>query len=424
LIVWNFNQSGLPVLVKTAWDGSQNGTLRNAQGEAIPHLFDKSQLLFVAANLPALGYEVYRFLEETTPPAAPTSTAVENQLENERYAVHFNGSGQLTRVYDKANQRELLAEGTVGNCLKLFFDVPKSNDAWDIDRDYQDAFQVLEGSLLHAPQADALKQWVTFRYVFGNSEIEQDVILWNDSNRLDFDTHVQWHERHRLLKAEFSFDINTPKAVYDIPFGIIERDTRPNNPYQKAQFEVPGLSMVDLSESNYGVALVSEQKSGFCVKDQVASISLLRAPTFPDPEADQGDHEFHYCLIGHRGSFREGQVLHESRALTNQPFAAQEENHPGDLPTRFSFLSVNKDNVVIEALKTAEDGHGFVIRVYETYGQQDTCTLLMNFPVKSVTECNLVEEPQAAPIDVTNRQIRFRIRPFEIKTFKLSLQEG
>ncbi|MEE4193587.1 MAG: glycoside hydrolase family 38 C-terminal domain-containing protein, partial [Anaerolineae bacterium] len=148
LIVWNFNQSGLPVLVKTAWSGSPSGTVRNAQGEAVPHRFAEGQLMFAAANLPALGYEVYRFIaDETAPPAAAPAIEADNRLENERYAVQFNPSGQLTRVYDKAFQRELLAEGAVGNCLKLFFDVPKSNDAWDIDMDYQDAFQVLAGTM-------------------------------------------------------------------------------------------------------------------------------------------------------------------------------------------------------------------------------------------------------------------------------------
>jgi alpha-mannosidase len=419
IIVWNFNQSCLPALVKLSWPRKQAGTLRNAQGEAIPYTFENDHLLFSALNLPSLGYEVFHFFEEQPAEALATKLSNDHSLENERYAVNFNSFGQISRLYDKKSQRDLLVEGTVGNCLKLYFDVPKSNDAWDIDSDYKDAYQILKGELLHGLQADALKQWVTFRYCFGSSQIEQDVILWNDSNRLDFETRVQWHERHRLLKAEFIFDINTSKAVYDIPFGAIERDTRPNNSYQQAKFEVPGLSMVDVSEGNYGVSLVSEHKNGFGVNDQLVSISLLRAPTFPDPEADQGDHEFHYSLIGHCGDFRDGHIIHESRNLINQVYAAQEENHPGKLPPRFSFLSVDKENVIVEALKAAEDGSGLILRVYETYGQQDTCTLSINFDVTSVTECNLVEESISAPIEVENHQISFRIRPFEIKTFRL-----
>ena len=360
IIVWNFNQSSLSALVQTLWTGSKTGILVNAQGETIPHLFEDETLVFSAANLPSLGYEVFRFIEDQPDATTHLAAPQENILENAKYRVMLNETGQIIQLVDKVNQRDLLVEGTVGNCLKLYFDYPKSNDAWDIDMDYQDAFQIMEGTPVHGVQADALKQWITFRYVFSSSEIEQDVLLWNDSNRLDFETRVQWHEKHRLLKAEFTLDINTAKAVYDIPFGMIERDTRPNNSYQQAQFEVPGLSLVDVSEGNYGVSLVSEHKSGFAVKDQVVSISLLRAPTFPDPEADQGEHEFHYCLIGHAGDFRDGQIIHESRSLTNPAFAVQGNNHPGSLPQRFSFLSVDRENVVIEALKAAEDGNGLI----------------------------------------------------------------
>ena len=419
IIVWNFNQVNIPNQVSVFWEGNQTGRLVNAQGQTIPYMFEGDRLVFTADRLPSLGYEVYRFVESKGTSENLLAQPDEFVLENARYQVRLNELGQITQIFDQVHQRDLLVAGTVGNCLKLYFDYPKSNDAWDIDFDYQDAYEIVEGIPVHPVQADPLKHSIKFRYEFGNSEIEQEIILWKHSNRLDFETSVEWHEKHRLLKAEFTLDINTPHAVYDIPFGIIERDTRPNHSFQKAQFEVPALSLVDLSEGNYGVSLVSAHKNGFSAKDQVVSISLLRAPTFPDPQADQGSHEFHYCLIGHEGDYRTGRMIHESRNLIHQPIAVQAANHPGNLPDRFSFLSVDKENVIIEALKPAEDGNGIILRCYETYGQQDLCTLHMGFGFASIIECNLVEEAFSEPLEMQGNQFQFRIHPFEIKTFRL-----
>jgi alpha-mannosidase len=419
IIVWNLNQVSLPAVVRVPWENPCCGVVLNSKEEAHPCIFQNGHLVFQAHDLPSMGYEVFRFIDNNANPAWTELDQPELCLENAKYRVNFNATGQITRLYDKSQQRELLAQGMPGNGLKLYFDYPKSNAAWDIDIDYKETSTELKGELVGHRQQDALKQWATFRYEFGRSTVEQDVILWKDTNRLDFETRVQWHEKHRLLRAEFALDINTAKAIYDIPFGAIERDTRPNNSYQKAQFEVPALSLVDVSEGNYGIALISEHKNGFSVEDKLVGISLLRAPAFPDTEADQGEHNFHYSLVGHTGDFREGCVIHHARNLVNPVLSARETSHPGNLPRKFSFLSVDRENVIIEALKGAEDGDGLILRLYETYGQQDVCTLLLNFELKSVIECNLVEESVSAALPVQGRQVTFRIRPYEIKTFRL-----
>jgi alpha-mannosidase len=420
IVLWNLHGFSRPALVEMDWSGPANGTLTDGAGKEVPCQVRDGKLMFVAKDLPQFGYCVYRFAGGKSPVSPAAEAASANRVENDRLVVEWNADGQLTRMFSKTLHRELLRPRGLGNKLVLYFDYPFSCDAWDLDADYRRHPQVLNAKSFTVHPREAICQRVTFEYATDRSTIRQTMVLYDGLDRVQFVTQADWHERHRLLKAHFDSDVQASFATYDIPFGAIQRDTRHNDTWQQAKFEVPGVSLADLSEPGAGVAIVSPHKSGFAVLESDMSVSLLRSSTFPDEQADQGRHEFSYSVLGHEGDFARGGVVQESRLLLNPVVAQAAEPHGGDLPACRSFLQIDRPNVVVETLKAAEDGNGLVLRVYEAQGQRETATVSFALPVREIQECNLMEEA-ATPASFANGQLTFDIRPFEIKSFRLTV---
>lgn len=417
IVIWNFNSVSKPAIVRIEWNDSCEGKVLDQKGDKVPYCIENGIMSFIVTELPAFGYQVYRFVNGDKQ-VLLSDSHTEKYIQNERYLVQWNEEGALNRIYDKLYDRELLTEKGLGNQLKLYFDYPNQCDAWDIDADYKDKSYVLCAQEIGSPMENDIKQWVTMHYRFGKSTITQSIILYKGIERIDFETKVQWNEKHKLLKSLFEVAVDAFKATYDIPFGVIERDVHFNNSNQKAMFEVPALSFADLSEGNYGVALMSAMKYGFSIQDNIMSISLLRAPTFPDAAADQGEHIFSYSLFGHKNGFREGEVVHQAKMLSNPIIAEVATPGNGNLPTTMSFISTDSRNVIIDTLKSSESGAGLILRVYESYGQRNKVKLNIQLPVNKVEECNLVEEV-IRDITIENGLLEFEIKPFEIKTFIL-----
>jgi alpha-mannosidase len=422
LVVWNLHGFSRPTMVETDWTGPKGGTLLDPAGAAVACAVADGKLRFVARDLPGFGYATYRFVPG---PAVKTAAVVAtgNRLESDRLLVEWNDKGQLTRVFHKPTGREALAGGGVGNRLVVYFDYPLNCDAWDLDKDYAGHGSELAARSIRVLPADAISRSVVFEYATDRSTIRQTMVLADGLDRVEFRTEVDWHEQHRLLKAHFAAAVQAPQATYDIPLGAIQRDTRPNTTWEQAKFEVPAISFADLSEPNFGLALTSPHKSGFAVHESDMSISLLRASTFPDAQADQGLHGFSYSLLAHSGDFAAGGTVQESRLLLDGPLACVAPVHAGPLPAKMSFMSPDRPSVILETLKAAEDGNGLILRVYESVGQHDRITIQLALPYREVTECNLLEEPLARTAGFTAKggRLEFPITPFEIKTFRLKV---
>ncbi|MCE5198916.1 glycosyl hydrolase-related protein, partial [bacterium] len=186
-----------------------------------------------------------------------------------------------------------------------------------------------------------------------------------------------------------------------------------------ARFEVSGHRWADLSESGYGVSVLNDCKYGWDIKDNVIRLSLLRSPTNPDPLADKGEHDFTYSLYPHAGSWQDGTV--QAAQELNAPMQAiATDAHTGELGSTHSFVSVDKPNVIIDAVKQAEDTEDIIVRVYEAYGARGPVKMTFDRPIKQATECNLLEEDDTKA-DFNGCEVQFTIKPFEIRTFKLKL---
>lgn len=369
---------------------------------------------FAVKNIPPLGYAVVN-------PAVPQSDvrATAKHLENEVLSVDFDDNYHIVSVYDKVNQREVVAEGNTANLLEIFEDYPREYDAWEITEYYQqkrwvaDAVTAVE--LVNAPLYAAVR--ITREY--NQSTITQEIRLTANSGRLDFITNVDWHEDHCLLKAAFPLAIRTNTATCDVQFGFVEKPTVLNNSHEKAKFEICAHKWVDMSEGDYGVALLNDCKYGYSAKDNLLKISLLKAPTFPNPEADRGKHRFTYSLYPHVGTVTASDVVKQGYCM-NRPLKVKKlaANANGTLPQSFSLVSADKKNIVIETVKKAEDNSGMIIRLYEAENKRGKVTLRFGLPIATAYVCDMLENTERE-IAVCDNAISLDFSNFEIITLKI-----
>jgi alpha-mannosidase len=231
---------------------------------------------------------------------------------------------------------------------------------------------------------------------------------------------VDWQQRQVLLKAAFPVNIRATRATYDVQFGSVERPTHWNTSWDYARFEVVAHKWADLSEGNYGVALLNDCKYGHDVKDNVMRLTLIKSAIEPDPTADLGHHEFTYSLLPHTGDWRTGGVVEQAHALNYPLLGAVVPAQPaGRLPAELSLAASTTHAVIVDTVKRAEDGDGWIIRVYEArQHRQPAARLALGRPIARAVETNLLEA-EVGPVDHDVQALSFSIRPFEIKTFKV-----
>ncbi len=350
-----------------------------------------------------------------TPSLDTGLTATPTLLENAYLRVGFNSAGDIIRIYDKSNRREVLTEGAIANQLQAFEDRPLDFDAWDIDIFYDDTMWTASpADSIEVVEGGPLRGTLEIRRKILHSQVVQRISLTYNSPRLDFDTTINWQERHILLKAAFPVDILSPLATYEIQWGNIQRPTHRNTSWDWARFEVCAQKWADLSEGGYGVSLLNDCKYGYDIRDNVMRLSLLRSPTLPDPLADQGEHRFTYSLLPHRGGWEE-QTIAAAYALNNPLIVAR---GTGGALNSYSLLAADQPHVVIETIKQAEDGRGIIVRLYESQRRRGEVILRTGFPLGGAWKTNLLEEKQA-DLKPEGNQVNLFIRPYEIVTLRL-----
>lgn len=380
-------------------------------------------------RVPACGYTVLEGGSAKTATAGSGVTPVTVEqvdggiiLQNAFIRLHLNAEGLITSLRDLEANREVIAPGAEGNLFQLHTDKPNKWDAWDIDLFYKETCTDLRAAeSVEIVEAQPLRATVRIVRRFGASTIRQDVILTADSHRLDFATEVDWHEDHKLLKVAFPVDIRSPRATYEIQFGHVERPTHYNTSWDLARFEVCAQKWADLSEGDYGVALLNDCKYGYDIHGNVLRLSLLRAPTSPDPTADRGTHRFTYSLLPHTGDIRSGRVVEEAYQLNIPVLAEPLPVRPGSLAPELSLFETDRPGVIIESIKLAEDSSGVVVRLYEAYGTRGPVTLRTALPLPSVSLTNMLEQEIGA-LTQKDGAVSLELHPFEIVTLKFHFE--
>ena len=399
--------------VLASWSAGSAITVFNPNSHERTELIDIGGTLF-PVSLPACGYAE---LDPAEPRAMPAAvSAGERHIENEHLRVEWDASGCLVSIHDKTANREVLAAGARGNLFQLHVDDPKLWDAWDIDIEYRDSVtDITDLESVDVVDKGPLRASVRFARRFGASRISQVMKLDAGSRVLKFETEVDWHEDHKLLKVAFPVEVRSSTATYEIQFGHVERPTHQNTSWDLAKFEVCAHKWADLSEPGYGVALLNDCKYGHDILGNVMRLTLLRAPTRPDPTADRGHHEFTYALMPHQGDFRQAGVIQAAYDLNVPPIVLA----GGASPKSHSFFALDTNQVVIEATKKAEDSDATVVRLYESWGGRCRAKLTIPAGYVHAYDCDLLERTRAE-IEIRDSTLDLDFTPFKIRTVLLS----
>jgi len=349
-------------------------------------------------------------------------------LENGLISARIDGSGHLVSLRDAVTGREAIAPGAKGNLLELHRDTPVHWDAWDIDEYYRRNVTVLDDVREFRVEDDGGGcAAVVISRGFGGSSVTQRVTLEAGSPSLSLETEVDWQESRKLLKLGFPLDLRADRSASETQFGHVFRPTTTNTSWEAAKFEICAHRWIHVSEPDYGVAVSNSASYGHevvrvvrpdCGTTTTVRISLLRAPTFPDPQTDRGRHAFTVTV-------RPGAGIAE---------AVEEGYRTNLVPRRVTggrgvepLVELSSGGVLVEAVKLAEDGSGdVVVRLYESLGRRATAQFKPGFAVISVTETDLLERPLAeAPGALSgtwqdgDAEATLNLRPFQIVTLRL-----
>ncbi len=321
----------------------------------------------------------------------------------------------FTSIYDKENDREVIQEGQRANLLRMYEDKPIYFDNWDIDIYYTEKYWDVDTvEHMEWTEIGAVRAVLEITRKASQSTIQQNIIFYADSRRIEFVTYVDWKEHQTLLKVHFPVAVHTDEAAFDVQFGNLTRKTHQNTSWDVARFESCGQKWMDLSEGHYGVSLLNDCKYGHSVKDSNMALTLIKSGTEPNPTTDQEEHEFTYAIYPHAEGWRAAGTVAEAYKL-NQPLFVQTKTAAKEA---FSYASVAHANVVVETIKNAEDGKGTVIRMYESENAYTKTKLTVNAAFEKAYICNLLEETESEAA-VSGKEIEVVLKPYEVVTVKV-----
>ena len=429
VLVANASLHPRPVTVLVPDDPESSMSILDAEGSALLVQQTADGLLVHDPNRLVPGLESVGLVLENPGVAAPVEQAgvrVEEAetrivIENDLLRVEIGADGSLDRVHDREMGREVL--DARGNRLVAYTDKPALWDAWDVQEGYEREGGEIPGAIdVEVIEYGPLRVSVLVERRWRDSRVVQTYRLLSGSRRLDIETDIEWHERQVMLRALFPLNVRSHEATFETMFGVVKRPTHGNTSWDATRFEVCGHRFADLSETGYGVALLNDGKYGHSARDNVLGISLLRSPLYPDPLADEGEHHFTYSLYSHPGGWAEAGVADEALEL-NSPLIAATGSLP-DADTTSGFVTFDGVKLALGSLKLAEDGRGVILRLYEPHGARGSCALRFVSRVENAARVNLLEEPEGSPVEIEGDMVRLEVRPFEVITLRLELENG
>lgn len=369
-------------------------------------------------DIPAKGGKTLQLLD-TVKEEASRIQITENGIETPFYRISIDENGLFTSIYDKECDREVLKAGEKGNLLRMYEDKPMHYDCWDIDMYYSEKYWDAEkADKIQWTEEGPVRATLVIQRTISNSVIKQEIHFYADSRRIDFSTWVDWKEHQHLLKVHFPVNIHSDEATFEVQFGNLKRKIHGNTSWDEARFESCGQKWMDISEGHYGVSLLNDCKYGYSAKDSNIALTLIKSGIDPNKTADQEEHVFTYALYPHKEMWSAAGTVQEAYKL-NQPAYATK----GELKnTGKSFISTDKDNIIIETVKPAENGDGMIVRLYDCENSLTKATLTFaEGMLESVEECNLMEEKEA-DIEACGNSFTVSVKPYEIKTYRVRLK--
>lgn len=375
----------------------------------------KEESVVSIKNLPSKGYKSYSYVNSDALETKSEFKITENSIENNLIKVTFNTDATIKSIFDKEDDREIVEEGKSANLFRMFEDKPIYYDNWNVDiyytEKYWDATDVTKCEWI---EKGPLRATLLVERKISKSTIIQKIHFYYNSKRVDFETYVDYKESQHLLKVMFPTSMHTDEATFDIQFGNLKRKTHANTSWDEARFEVCAHKWADVSEGHYGVSLLNDSKYGYSVKNGEMALTLIKTGIQPNPIADQEEHYFTYSILPHQGGWSEGKTVETAYFLNHDILTSPKKAEKSE----FSLASINKSNVIVETIKKAEDGDGYIVRLYECENSLTKTTLKLNLDFSKVYSCNLREAIECEMPHFGN-SIDLTIKPYEILTIRV-----
>ena len=362
--------------------------------------------IFFVKNLAGFSSRTYEKTDAVKKTAALSATEKDRKIsiDTPHFAFDICADGTLSNFLDKRADRIL---GDKLNNFVTYKDGPENEDAWNIDKEYKMRPYDMnwENS---AELVDANEERITVRVTkkHGDTVLTQDIIAYANIARVDFVSHIDWQEKYKILQVSFPVNVYATQANYEIAYGICKRNTHANTPAERWKHEYAAHRFTDLSDDIYGVAILNDCKYGHNVIDNDMIMTLFRNTDNPSRFRDTGKHDFAYSIFPHVGGLSAGKVAQQGY-LFNSPFIVFD-GECNETPV----VTLSDEGLIIDCIKPAEDGNGYIVRMYEPYGVPGKTTLSVADGMK-ISEVSPLEEY----IGDCSGEIAYK--PFEIRTFRV-----
>lgn len=357
-------------------------------------------------------------------------------IANDNLAVELQPTGRLD-LYPASAPTPRAPEDRLASVeLELASDRPRRWDAWNLDAEHTDARIPVEPRRRAAPELHYRKgrHVAELRLKAGSSPLTLRASLGPGDVSVRLEVDIDWQESHRLLRALVHTPVRTPHWTSGTQLGFIERPTHANTTHDAARFEVPGQRWMDVSEPGRGVAVLDDYQLGRSARTApggavTLGLSLLRAPTFPDPSSDRGRHHIFLAVLPHAGDWRAACVPARAAAFSDLAHAARPTKLPpgeqGEALARGPFTLRSTPPCAVEALafKPAEDGDGLILRLAERHGGRASLELQWAVPIAPPEQVDLFEAPVEAPLDLPGgSQTRLDMAPHQLQSLRIRPQ--
>lgn len=414
-----FHNADLTTQAELVWEGKDVPASIVCQDESLPVQkiddFGQTKLIFPVPSA-AQGTVAVADFTDQEPAQKSRLKASNRKLENDEFAVRFDSNGNITSIQTLDDEpTEFVEPGKLANLFQILDDRPLFWDAWDIDAYSQETVKDLAKSeSFEVVENGPVRVAVEVVKKFGKSTIRQRISL-GPTPGIRFDTWVDWHESHKMLKVAFPFNVNASRATFEIQYGHVERPTHRNTSWDMARFEVCAQKWADLSDGGHGAAIINTGKYGHDVHNNVLRLSLLRSPKAPDPTCDMGEHHFSYVVFPHFDQVQHSDLIRAAYAINAEPHVVPIEPSKGKIESHQPFVSLDNRAVVVESVKKAEDSDQLLVRMYESLNSRGSAHISLTKPITKAWLCDL-DENKLEELTIEDGAARIDFAPFEIIT--------
>ena len=432
-----YNTENFPVKTVAAIDlpsDKRGYTVADQQGKAVRSQVvrkaDGSASLLFEATLPPTSFAVYS-LKQGGKPVSSAAIPLQQKIENSRYRLTVDRYGDVTSIFDKQAQRELIAQGRALRLVVFDHCESRTWPAWEIQKATldRDPLPIHDNASVSLVEDGPLRRTLRVTKTLGESQITQYISLYEGTlaDRIDFRNEVEWRSLNALLKCEMPLSVSNPEATYDIGLGSVRRGNNRDN-----SFEVYSHEWTDLTDRSgqYGVTVLNDSRYGWDKPaDNTLRLSLLYSPKCDDSyyryqaRQDFGYHEFTYSLVGHEGALDHMAAIQQSTALNSPVKVFRATKHTGSLGRSFSFVESSNPNVLVRTMKRAEVSDEYVVRLHEISGKADQQARL-TFPSRILRAVRADgTEKELGTASFAGNVLNVDIKRFGLATYKVVLEK-